>query len=56
MNDTTRQIGGALGVAILGSMFSSAYATRSPGADGTAGATAAAATNSVGAALAIAER
>src|SRR5438270_13123834 len=25
MNDTTRQVGGALGVAILGSVFSSAY-------------------------------
>ncbi len=25
MNDTTRQIGGALGVAVLGSVFSSAY-------------------------------
>ena len=27
MNDTTRQIGGALGVAILGSVFASAYTT-----------------------------
>ncbi|MFB3738863.1 MAG: MFS transporter [Candidatus Velamenicoccus archaeovorus] len=27
MNDTTRQIGGALGVAVLGSIFSSAYAS-----------------------------
>jgi EmrB/QacA subfamily drug resistance transporter len=27
MNDTTREVGGALGVAVLGSVFSSAYAT-----------------------------
>lgn len=54
MNDTTRQIGGALGVAILGSIFSSAYATHIAGSlAGLPAATAAAATNSVGAALAI---
>jgi len=28
MNDTTRQIGGALGVAILGTLFNSTYALR----------------------------
>lgn len=28
MNDTTRQVGGALGVAVLGSVLSSAYAAR----------------------------
>jgi EmrB/QacA subfamily drug resistance transporter len=54
MNDTTRQIGGALGVAILGSIFSSAYATHiAASLTGLPAATAAAATNSVGAALAI---
>jgi len=34
MNDTTRQVGGALGVAVLGSVLSSAYASRL-GSDGT---------------------
>ena len=57
MNDTTRQIGGALGVAILGSIFSSAYATHiAASLAGLPAATAAAATNSVGAALAIGTR
>jgi EmrB/QacA subfamily drug resistance transporter len=54
MNDTTRQVGGALGVAILGSIFSSAYATHiAASLAGLPAATAAAATSSVGAALAI---
>jgi MFS family permease len=54
MNDTTREIGGALGVAILGSIFSSAYATHiAASLAGLPAATAAAATSSVGAALAI---
>ena len=57
MNDTTRQIGGALGVAILGSIFSSAYATHiAASLSGLPAATAASATSSVGAALAIGTR
>ena len=36
MNDTTRELGGALGVAVLGSLLSSAYATNvAAGLDGT---------------------
>jgi EmrB/QacA subfamily drug resistance transporter len=57
LNDTTRQVGGALGVAILGSIFSSAYATHVAGSlAGLPAATAAAAKSSVGAALAIGAR
>ncbi len=57
MNDTTRQIGGALGVAILGSVFATAYAASiAPALKGLPEQAAAAATNSVGAALAIAAR
>lgn len=54
MNDTTRQIGGALGVAIIGSIMSSAY--RADVTDATAGLpaeAAGAATDSLGAALAV---
>jgi MFS transporter, DHA2 family, multidrug resistance protein len=52
MNDTTRQIGGALGVAILGSVFASSYATNISGAlSGLPAEAADAATRSVGAAL-----
>ena len=54
MNDTTRQVGGALGVAILGSIFASAYATHIATAlVGLPSTAIAAATNSVGAALEI---
>jgi EmrB/QacA subfamily drug resistance transporter len=54
MNDTTRQIGGALGVAILGSVFASAYtATLQPWLAGLSANTAMAAQSSVGAAIAI---
>jgi EmrB/QacA subfamily drug resistance transporter len=57
LNDTTRQVGGALGVAILGSIFSSAYATHvATSLAGLPAATVAAAKNSVGAALAIGTR
>ena len=57
MNDTTRQIGGALGVAILGSVFASAYTSSIASAlQGLPAQAATAATNSVGAALAIADR
>jgi EmrB/QacA subfamily drug resistance transporter len=57
MNDTTRQVGGALGVAILGSVFSSAYATRIASAvAGLPSAAASAARSSVGAALALGSR
>ncbi len=54
MNDTTRQIGGALGVAILGSIFASSYATHiASSLAGLPASSIAAATSSVGAALAI---
>jgi hypothetical protein len=54
MNDTTRQIGGALGVAILGSVFASAYtAALGPLLTGLPADAAAAAQSSVGAAIAI---
>jgi DHA2 family integral membrane protein (MFS transporter) len=57
MNDVTRQVAGALGVAVVGSLVSSLYATRvedattglPPGAAHAAG-------NSVGAAVAVADR
>ena len=54
MNDTTRQVGGALGVAILGSIFASSYAAHLAGSlVGLPTATVAAATNSVGSAIAL---
>src|SRR5205807_968654 len=57
MNDTTRQVGGALGVAILGSVFSSAYAARlAPALTGFPTAVAKAGSQSLGAALALAQR
>ncbi|MEA2535647.1 MAG: hypothetical protein QOJ93_3458 [Actinomycetota bacterium] len=57
MNDTTRQVGGALGVAILGSVFSSAYiAGLAPALRSTPAVAAKAAGQSVGAALAQAQR
>ena len=57
MNDTTRQIGGALGVAILGSVFATAYANAiAPALKGLPAPVANAAENSVGVALAIAGR
>ncbi len=58
VNDTSREVGGALGVAIIGSLLSSIYATRVGDAI-PAGAPAqvrAAATDSVGAALAVSGR
>ena len=52
MNDTTRQIGGALGVAILGSVFASAYTTNiTSSLTGLPAETAAAASTSVDQAL-----
>ena len=57
MNDTTRMVGGALGVAIAGSVLNSVYAHRVVAALPTAPAEViAAAKSSVGAALAVAER
>jgi hypothetical protein len=57
MNDTTRQVGGALGVAIVGSIMSSSYSSHMAGAvKGLAPAAAAAARNSVGAATAVANQ
>jgi len=54
MNDTTRQIGGALGVAILGSVFASAYtAALGPWLAGLPANAATAAQSSVGAAIEI---
>jgi EmrB/QacA subfamily drug resistance transporter len=54
MNDTTRQIGGALGVAILGSVFASAYtATLEPWLAGLPANAATAAQSSVGSAIQI---
>jgi EmrB/QacA subfamily drug resistance transporter len=57
MNDTTRQIGGALGVAILGSIFSTTYTNAiAPALKGLSAPLADAADNSVGSALQIAGR
>lgn len=57
MNDVNRMVAGALGVAVIGSIASSAYSSQMEGA--TAGlppAAAAAATDSVGAGMAVAAR
>lgn len=57
VNDTTRQVGGALGVAILGSLLSSGYASRVASAiagHGLSAAAAASARDSVGSAVAAA--
>jgi predicted MFS family arabinose efflux permease len=57
VNDTTRQVGGALGVAILGSILSSAYTSRMTTAlsgHAVPPAAASAAKNSIGGALAVA--
>jgi hypothetical protein len=57
VNDTTRELGGAVGVAVIGSVFSSAYGSSIvDGLHGQSGSTVAAAKGSVGAALAIASR
>jgi EmrB/QacA subfamily drug resistance transporter len=57
MNDTTRQIGGALGVAILGSVFASAYtATLGPLLIGLPASAATAAQSSVGAAIVVGDQ
>ena len=54
MNDTTRQIGGALGVAILGSVFASAYvAALTPALTGLPANLVASAQNSVGEAIGV---
>jgi EmrB/QacA subfamily drug resistance transporter len=54
MNDTTRQVGGALGVAILGSVFASAYtAALRPALQGLPTQTVSEALSSVGSAIAI---
>lgn len=55
MNDTTRQIGGALGVAILGSILASSYAaSMAPAVAGLPAEVADAASDSIGVALAVA--
>jgi hypothetical protein len=57
MNDTTRQVGGALGVAIVGSIMSSSYSSHMAAAvKGLPAQAAAAARNSVGAATAVAHQ
>jgi EmrB/QacA subfamily drug resistance transporter len=58
VNDTTREVGGALGVAIIGSMLSSLYSTRVADAlpAGAPPAARAAVTDSVGAAVQVADR
>ena len=57
MNDVARQVAGALGVAVIGSLVGSLYATRVEDAtDALPADQAAAASDSVGAAVAIAER
>ena len=57
MNDVARQVAGALGVAVIGSLVGSLYATRVEDAtSGLPAEQAAAASDSVGAAVAIAER
>jgi EmrB/QacA subfamily drug resistance transporter len=57
VNDTTRQVGGALGVAVLGSVLSSGYATRiATAAHGLPATAAGAARNSVGGALDVANQ
>ena len=55
MNDVVREVGGTLGVAVLGSVLASAYATGMGGAvTGLSGEAAAASTDSIGAAHAVA--
>jgi EmrB/QacA subfamily drug resistance transporter len=55
MNDTTRMVGGALGVAVIGSVLNAAYASSiGPALAGLPAAAAAAASNSVGAATQVA--
>jgi Na+/melibiose symporter-like transporter len=57
VNDTTREIGGALGVAILGSVFSAAFAERMAPVAATLPADAAAlARDSIGGAIAVAQQ
>ena len=57
MNDVARQVAGALGVAVIGSLIGSLYASRVEDAtDGLPAGQAAAASDSVGAAVGIAER
>ena len=57
VNDTTRELGGAVGVAVIGSVFSSVYVSRIVDAlHGRPGSIVAGAKGSVGAALAIASR
>jgi EmrB/QacA subfamily drug resistance transporter len=57
MNDTTRMVGGALGVAVIGSVLSSAYASAiEPALRGLPAPAATAAGDSVGAALEVARR
>ena len=57
VNDTTRELGGAVGVAVIGSVFSSVYGSKIVDAlHGRPASTVAGAKGSVGAALAIASR
>jgi EmrB/QacA subfamily drug resistance transporter len=56
MNDTTRQVGGALGVAVLGSVLSSAYASEiAPALSGLPSQLASVAGDSIGATLRVAQ-
>ncbi len=57
MNDTTRMVGGALGVAVIGSVLSSSYGeAMAPAVSNLPAPAATAASDSVGAALAVAGR
>jgi DHA2 family multidrug resistance protein-like MFS transporter len=57
MNDTTRMVGGALGVAVIGSVLSSSYGTSiAPAVANLPGQAATAASDSVGAALKVAQQ
>jgi len=57
MNDTTRQVGGALGVAVLGSVFSASYTARLvPALHGLPDTVVRVAKQSVGAAIAVSQR
>lgn len=57
VNDTTREVGGALGIALMGSLVSIGYRNGLAGAtDGLPAAAAAAAEDSIGAALGVAEQ
>lgn len=56
MNDTTRQVGGAFGVAILGSVLNAVYGARMEAPSGAPGEIVRLVTDSIGGAIAVAER